>query len=378
MADGSQRRRLTARTAPGSAQGEKRRLRALLYLTTSLMLLELVFFGVLSPMLPGLKREFELSTSQAGVLVAMYAVGAACAGVPALLLVARKGVRCIAISSLAAFALTSIGFGLAPDFAGLMIARMLQGMAGAACWTAAMTWLLEVAPVSRRGAMLGFAFGVSEAGAIAGPLIGGLAAELGRAATFGAVGALCLALAYFASSFAGPTREHAERIALSPVIGASEVRTAMWIALLPAVILAAIGVLGPLQQHRLGAGIGEIAATFGIAAGAGILVRPAFGRWSDRRGPRGPIRAGLLASFPVVLVLPWLTSRLALAAFIVLALVGTGVLWAPLMMILSDACTAAGVGQAMAVGVMSLAWPPGNVLGSAGAGASAQLAGAKW
>jgi hypothetical protein len=62
----------------------------------------------------------------------------------------------------------------------------------------------------------------------------------------------------------------------------------------------------------------------------------------------------------------------------VLALVLTGVLWAPLMVMLSDACIAAGVGQVMAVGILNLAWPPGNALGAAGAGAIAQVAGQRW
>jgi hypothetical protein len=42
------------------------------------------------------------------------------------------------------------------------------------------------------------------------------------------------------------------------------------------------------------------------------------------------------------------------------------------MVMLSDACVAVGVGQIMAVAVMSLVWPPGNVLGSAGGAAIAE------
>ena len=34
------------------------------------------FFAVLSPLLPGLKHQLALSTAQAGLLVAMYAIGA--------------------------------------------------------------------------------------------------------------------------------------------------------------------------------------------------------------------------------------------------------------------------------------------------------------
>ncbi|MCW3030066.1 MAG: Arabinose efflux permease, partial [Solirubrobacterales bacterium] len=154
-------------------------MRRLLALTTSLMFLELVFFTVLSPLLPGLKHQLGLSTSQAGVLVAMYAVGCAVGAVPALMIVVRLGVRTTALASLATFAAMSVVFGVAGGYDALLAARFVQGLAGAACWTAAMLWLLEVAPSQRRGQLLGFAFGVSEAGAIAGPAAGGVAAAAG-------------------------------------------------------------------------------------------------------------------------------------------------------------------------------------------------------
>ena len=255
---------------------------------------------------------------------------------------------------------------------------MAQGVAGAALWTAAMVWLLEVAPETRRGEMLGFAFGVSEAGAIAGPAVGGAAAGAGRGATFVSVGVLCALLAALALRAEAPAALADTRLRLRSMLSASRVRTAMWIAVLPAILLAGISVLAPLRQHRLGAGAGEIALTFGIAALLGILVRPLFGRWSDRQGPVDPIRLGLLASAPVVFAVPWLESRWASAVLVIAALVLTGVLWAPLMLMLSEACTAAGVGQIMAVVIMDLTWPPGNAVGAAGSAAIAEGAGQRW
>ncbi len=353
-------------------------MRRLLLLISSFMFLELFFFAVLAPLLPGLKHDLQLSTSQAGLLVAMYAIGALVAAVPATLVAVRAGVKRMAIVSLVTFAGMSVAFGLVHSYQALMAARFAQGLAGAALWTAAMVWLLEAAPGERRGEMLGFAFGVSEAGAIAGPVVGGLAAAAGRGVTFVVIAVLCLALALLATRFTAPPAVVDGRLRLRSMLSSGQVRTAMWIAILPAVLLAAVSVLAPLQQHELGAGAGEIAATFGVAALAGILVRPLFGRWSDRQGPVRPIRLGLLASAPVVLVVPWLESRWAVALFVIGALVLTGVLWAPLMVMLSDACTAAGVGQVMAVAIMDLTWPPGNALGSTGGSAIAQVAGQRW
>jgi predicted MFS family arabinose efflux permease len=353
-------------------------MRRLLLLISAFMFLELFFFAVLAPLLPGLKHDLRLSTSQAGVLVAMYALGALVGAIPATLVALRAGVKATAITSLLAFAAMSVAFGLARSYQALLVARFAQGVAGAALWTAAMVWLMEAAPVARRGQMLGFAFGVSEAGAVAGPAIGGVAAGAGRAGTFVAIAVLCVGLALIAVRAQAPKAPADRRLELGSMLSAASVRTAMGIALLPAVLLAAISVLAPLQQHALGAGAGEIAAIFGIAAVVGVLVQPPFGRWSDRRGPLRPIRFGLLASVPVVLGVPWLDSRAGAAVLTIAALVATGVLWAPLLVMLSDACTAAGVGQIMAVVIIDLTWPPGNALGAAGGAAIAQVAGQRW
>ncbi|HYB22400.1 MAG TPA: MFS transporter [Solirubrobacteraceae bacterium] len=361
-----------------SQQHSSAEVRRLLALVSAQMFLELFFYAVLAPLLPELKHQLDLSTTQAGVLVAMYAFGALVGAIPTIMVAVRIGAKRTALASLLAFAAMSLAFGLARSYPALIAARGAQGIAGAACWTAAMVWLLEVAPAERRGEMLGFAFGISEAGAIAGPTVGGIAAAAGRPATFAGITVLCLALAFATTRFPAPPRAHSRELGLRSMLSATQVRTAMGVALLPAIVLAAVSVLAPLRQHRLGAGPAEIAVTFGVAAIVGILVRPLFGRWSDRQGPRRPILIALLVSFPVVLAVPWTNSRFALAVLVIGALVLTGVLWAPLMVMLSDACAAAGVGQIVAVAVMDLSWPPGNALGSTGAAAIAEAAGQRW
>ncbi len=353
-------------------------MRRLLLLISSLMFLELFFFAVLSPLLPGLKHQLALSTAQAGLLVAMYAIGAIVAAIPALMIAVRVGVKATALASLLMFAVMSVAFGLAKSYDALLVARFLQGVAGAACWTSAMIWLLGATPPARRGEMLGFAFGVSEAGAIAGPAAGGVAAAAGRATTFVVIAAVCGVLALIATRFSAPPAPVEKSLGLRRAFASPRIRKIMWITLLPAIVLAAISVLAPLQQHGLGAGSTEIALTFAAAAILGILIRPYYGRWSDRSGPLRPVRYALLGCAPVVAVLPWMHTRFGAAAFVVLALILIGVLWAPMMVMLSDACAAEGIGQLMVVAAMDLTWPPGNIIGSAGGAALAQAAGQRF
>ncbi|MHB2001543.1 MAG: MFS transporter [Solirubrobacteraceae bacterium] len=341
---------------------------------STLLFLEALFFVVLAPLLPSLKHELRMSTSQAGLLVAMYGLGSIGAAIPATICAARVGARAAALLGLVTFAATSVLFGLAQDYPLLLAARFAQGAGGAACWTGGMVWLLEVAPASRRGELLGIGFGVAEAGAILGPVLGDVAARLGRAPTFGGVAAISLLLALVTARTPPPPADQ-RGLRLLGTLSCPRIRTTMWLAGVPALVLSAIGVLAPLQLHRLGAGPGEIALSFGVAAAAGILVRLLAGRLSDRRGPSLPIKLGLLLSIPAVLAIPWPGDRSLAAALVVAALLANGIFWPPLMAMLSDACVASGAGQVTAVAVMGLSWPPGNILGAAGGGALAQAAG---
>src|SRR3954452_20109163 len=227
-------------------------MRRLLALISAILFLEMLFMAVLSPLLPELQRDLGLSTSQAGILLATYALGALVGAVASIFVAVRLGAKGTALVSLVAFAATSIAFGLADSYPALLATRSPQRIAGAACWMGAMVWLLEVAPVERRGEWLGLAFGISEAGAIAGPVIGGLAARVGRPATFAAVGALSLLLALATTRFPAPPRVEGGALHLRAMVSSGRVRTTMAIAMLPAIVLAAVSVLAPLQQHGLG------------------------------------------------------------------------------------------------------------------------------
>jgi DHA2 family methylenomycin A resistance protein-like MFS transporter len=339
------------------------------------MFLELVFFTALSPILPELQRRLGLSTSAAGALVAMYAVGGAMGAIPAVMVAVRIGVRSTVLVSLALLAAMSVLFGVANGYGLLLTARLGQGLAGAACWTAGMLWLLDATPASRRGGVLGLAFGVSEAGAIAGPVVGGGAAAVGRGTMFAAVAALCLLLAFATKRFPAPARPAHRRLRLQDTLASPAVLKAIAITLLPAMLLAAVSVLAPLQQHSLGASATEIASAFAVAALLGIAVRPFYGRWVDRRGPLRPTRLGLLACALTAVALPWMQTRLGAATLVVLTLIAIGVLWAPVMVLLSDACDATGAPQMLVVAIMGLSWPPGNVVGAAGGAALAQVVG---
>jgi len=121
-------------------------MRRLVLLVCAMAVVETVFYSALAPLLPTLREQIGLSKAHVGLLVAMYAVGLCVAALPVGLLASGAGVKRAALAGLLGLAVASVAFGLAHSFWELLVTRFLQGAAGALCWAAGITWLVEVAP----------------------------------------------------------------------------------------------------------------------------------------------------------------------------------------------------------------------------------------
>ena len=64
-----------------------------------------------------------------------------------------------------------------------------------------------------------------------------------------------------------------------------------------------------------------------------------------------------------------------LAVALFLAVLGTGILWAPATALLSESADREGLDQGYAFALVNLAWAGGQILGGAGGSGAAQLAG---
>jgi MFS family permease len=349
--------------------------RALVALVAAMMLLITLFAGVLAPLLPQLKHEIELSTFEAGVLVAMYGLGGLVGIASAALLSPRAGVKRTALTGILVLAVGTAAFGLAHSFPALLAARVTQGAGDYACGTAALAWMFDVVASRRRGEMTGLVLGAGAAGGLLGPLFGGAAAALGRGPLFVVAAAVALALALAATRFPSPPPLPAGRLRLRAALDAPRVRSGILLSGVPPLMLTAVAVLAPLQLHHLGARAGTIAACFAAAALVGMPLKPLVGRWSDRRGRVRPVRTILVVALPLIVMIPWAQSTGLAFALIALVLIAGSALWAPLLMMLSDACGAAGATQVAATTLVNLAGAPAEAAGPAGAGAIAQAAG---
>jgi MFS family permease len=349
-------------------------MRRLLLLTGAIVLVDTMFFAALTPLLPHYVDEFGLGKAGAGVLQAMYPLGALVAGIPSGMVAARFGVKPTVLVGLFLMAITTVAFGLADSVLALDIARFLQGVSSAFSWTGALAWLVAAAPPARRGALIGSAFGAAIAGALFGPVLGAVASFTGTDVAFGAVAALALVLA--AAAIATPAALPSEPQplgALFQALGDRRIQTGVWLCLLPALLFGTLSVLAPLRLSELGWGAAGVGATFLLSAALEAGWAPVLGRLSDRHGRLLPLAAALAASAVVCVLLPWPQSAWVLALLVVCAGFSFGSFWTPAMSMVTDVSEERGLDYGYAFALVNIAWAPGQAGGAAIGGGVASV-----
>src|SRR3954454_10244935 len=135
--------------------------RALLLLTSAIVLVDTLFFAALTPLLPHYAESLGLGKTGAGVLSAAYPAGTFLGAVPSGLVAGRLGVKPTTIVGLTLVGVCTILFGLADQAWQLDVALFAQGLASAFSWTGAIGWLVAAAPPGRRGQLIGNAFAMA-------------------------------------------------------------------------------------------------------------------------------------------------------------------------------------------------------------------------
>lgn len=189
-----------------SAQGS----RSTLFILLSIVVVDLIGFGIVMPVLPFYARDFGVSATTLGLLMMSYAAAQfVCAPLWGRLS-DRVGRRPVILFSVAGTSASLLFFGLAESILWLFVARVLAG-GFAANVSVASAYITDVTNEEERTrwmGMLGASFGV---GFILGPIIGGLLSPLGyRVPMLVAAGLAFINLIYAAFSLKEPDR-HVDR-----------------------------------------------------------------------------------------------------------------------------------------------------------------------
>lgn len=346
-------------------------MRPLLLLVGSIVFVDAMLFGALTPLVPGYAEDFELSKLEAGLLVGAFGGGALAGGIPSGIVAARYGARRAVLLGLLLLAASSFGFAAAGEAWTLGLARFVQGCSSALTWSGSFAWVTVLAPPARRGELLGTLFGTAVLGAILGPMFGAVAYLGDPRVAFAAVGALALALAAWASRSTPVRPERHAAGALGRALRSRRFVVGLWLMTLPAALFGVLILLAPLALDEHGFGPAAIGAVF---LGAGLfeaLINPVLGRLSDRMGRLFPIRLSLAGSIVVAVLLAAASSPWTIALLVAAAALAFGSFYTPGMALASDGADATGLSHAMSFGLMNATWALGNLGGPAAGGALA-------
>lgn len=340
------------------------------------MLYNTIFAAALAPYLPELAREFDLSKTESGLLVAAYPAGLLVGAIPGGLLAARIGVKRSVLLGLGFTVVSSLTFALAPTVWLLELGRFGQGLSVAASWTGALAWLVTAGPRDRRGELIGRVSRAALVGILLGPVLGGAAALYGRIPTFSSVAVLGVLI--IAWTWVTPGAARAASTSLKALFGAvrePRVASGLWLGSLTALLVGVLSVLAPLDLDAAGWGTIGVSAVFLAAAAVQAFASPAVGRLADSHGRLLPVRAGLLGALAFSVALPFVDDPWLLAAVVVGTAVSYSIFWVPGLALLTDGSDAAGIHQGFGFALMTLVWAAGQFAGSAAGGALADAAG---
>jgi predicted MFS family arabinose efflux permease len=346
--------------------------RRLLVLVSSIIFVDAMLFGALTPLIPGYAEEFELSKAGAGLLAAAFGAGALVGGLPGGLAALHVGPKRTVVLGLTALAVASFAFALAGDAWTLGLARFLQGASSTITWAGALAWLTVQAPRERRGQVIGTAFGAAVLGAILGPMFGAVADLVGVRGSFAAVGSCAIALALWAAANPGTAPEPQRPDALGRAGRDARFLGGLWLNTLPAMLFGVLTLLAPLRLDEAGFGALAIGSVFLAAGVVEVVLNPIVGRYSDRVGRLLPTRVALAASVVVAAMLAAAEGGVAVTLLVCAAAVSFGSFYTPGMALVSDRAEAAGLAQGLAFGVMNSAWALGNMTGPAVGGLLAE------
>lgn len=218
----------------------------------------------------------------------------------------RIGGRATMISGLALAACAIVLYSIASNLAVLVLARLFQGAASAALWTAGLA-LIAAQFVDKRVEMLGYAFAAGTLGSVLGPVIGGLLFHAGGYRLPYLVTGVLVAIETPLIAFLLPAKSTApaETFGIRALLSNTSVLTAALAVALAAFSVGFVEPLLPVRLARFGATSMAIGLVFTISTLFNGLSAPVVGRVSERMPVQ---RVTVLGTVAMAATLPLLSA----------------------------------------------------------------------
>jgi multidrug resistance protein len=342
----------------------------------------MLLYYLLVPLLPRYARDLQLNQMEVGILFGSYAVALLLATFPVALLTDRYGRRGTMLWGLAGLMVTTLVFAVSKQYWLLVLARFLQGVAGAATWLPGMALLADHFPAESRGKAMGTAFAAANLGVLIGPPLSGFLDQHGGPSTPFLLGAVLVALDAAGRAFLLPVTEpkRGPKLPFRQLLSNRTIRVFAGAMALGSCLWALLESTLPLDfNRRLGQSPTQIGLCFAAAAVAHTLTSPLMGRLSDRIGRARVLRVGLVLA-AILLPLPALLPR---SWMVVVAMMGLGstasFIMSPCSPAVADQVERLGSQSfASAFSILNLAYSVGMMVGPLVGGALVQGLGLAW
>lgn len=296
----------------GGATPMRQRMPAEIRVLVGAAFLIAIGYGLIAPVLPQYARGFDVGVTAASVVVSVFAFARLVFAPAGGRLVGRFGGRPVYLAGLVIVALSSLAAAAAQTYWQLLLFRGLGGLGSTMFTVSAMGLLVRMAPPGIRGRVSSAYASAFLLGGIAGPVLGGLLADLGMRVPFVVYAFALLVAAGIVAVRIRPGGEEARDAAaagdggtpLVSVLRDSAYRSALASAFANG--WANFGVrMAILPQFAAAVGMG--ADTVGLALAAFALGNAAVlqfsGRLADSLGRKPLIVGGLVVSGLATIVL---------------------------------------------------------------------------
>lgn len=291
----------------------------------------------------------------------------------------RKGRKIFICIGLLAYAVISLGYIWADNTSGLILVRLVQGIAGAMIVPIAQAYVGELSPEGKEGTWMGYFNAAFIAGFACGPIMGGVLTDyFDKDVAFYTMGTLNLT-AFFLALFLLPE-----------VRSVRDKRDSLWqffLKMRESGVMKGVFTLRIVQSAGRGGfmaffpllaavsppglGLGEI----GILMAVRLLLISAFapfmGRISDAFNRKGLIVTGGLINLAFLTLLPQMQDFWQLLALCIFSALGAALTMTSLSALAVEEGRKYGMGSAMGVNAMAIA--TGSIIGPIFGGAVADL-----
>jgi MFS family permease len=312
----------------------------ILLLVSAAFFTDMMVYSLVIPVLPSYSMTLGADKVMIGIIFGAFSLALLVFSIPFGILSDRTGRKRFMVMGMLSLALTNVIFAFSANIYILILARLLQGMSGAATWSAGLALLADTFGPSERGEKLGIAMAVMSAGMLFGPVVGGLLYDhLGYTFTFiiPSLIACAIGLLFLVNKIPSYCIV-SEKSSLAPIL-----RTPYtFLACAAAVVVAAatFGLVEPYMPVYLlesfKATPTEIGLIFGAMSMMSVAAQPVIGRWYSTGNGKTLVALGLAASAAVITVSMFMPSLLLTGLIFAMLGITIGFAITPMMPMLSD------------------------------------------